>query len=164
MSLYLKWGGIGMLMIGALLVSREYEKYLDKRLGEYRGLVAMISHAESEIAKSLAHGEGLWRTFHDDALERCGLLTLLREGESLQTAFEKSKTKMSLTADAKEKISVLFSGLGKGYVESELKTINNIKESLTDRLKNEEESAEKNLKIARALLLGGALCAVIMII
>lgn len=162
MSLYIRWGGIALIMIAALLVSREYEKYLDKRVCEYRGLVAMISHAESEIAKSLAYGEGLWRTFHDDALEKCGLLPLLREGEGISSAFGKIKEKTSLTSEAKEKISVLFAGLGKGYAESELKTINDIKESLTVRLKYEEESAEKNLKIARALLLGGALTAAIM--
>ena len=52
MSLFFKWGGIALVMIGAMLVSREYESYLDRRICEYRGLVAMISHAESEIGKS----------------------------------------------------------------------------------------------------------------
>ena len=162
MSPFVKWIGIALLILGALLVGREYEKYLMRRVAEYRGLLALICHAEFMISRSLAYGKELWRGFSDDSLEKCELLPVLREGESLKNAFDKCKGKMSLTSEEKEKISLLFAGLGKGYAELELKTINNIKGSLATELKNEEDSSEKKLKIVRALLLGGALTIAIM--
>ncbi len=162
MSLYIKWGGIVLVMIGALLVSREYDRRLDRRISEYRGLVNLIAHAEAEITKSLAHGGGLWQGFSDDALENNGLLPLLREGESLKSAFDTCKGKMSLTFEAKERISGLFAPLGRGYRDSEIRLLGEIKDSLRGELDSESESAEKNKKIARALLLGGALTVAIM--
>ena len=162
MSLYIKWGGIALVMIGALLVSREYDRLLDRRILEYRGLVNLITHAEAEITKSLAHGSGLWQGFSDDALENSGLLPLLREGESLKNAFDKCKGKMALSTEAKERISALFAPLGRGYRDSEIRLLCEIKDSLSREYDSESESAEKNKKIARALLLGGALTVAIM--
>ena len=162
MSLYIKWGGIALVMIGAMLVSREYDRRLDRRIAEYRGLVNLIGHAEAEITKSLAHGSGLWQGFSDDALEKCGLLPLLREGESLKNAFDKCKCKMSLSAEARDRISSLFAPLGRGYRDSEVRMLGEIKDSLSAELDSQSESAEKNKKIARALLLGGALTVAIM--
>lgn len=162
MSLFFKWGGIALVMIGAMLVSREYESYLDKRICEYRGLVAMISHAESEIGKSLAYGEGLWSSFQSDELEKIGLLPLLRKGCSLKDAFDECKGKMTITRESKEEISELFATLGRGYRDSELRLLGEIKDSLSAELDLQSDAAEKNKKIARALLLGGALTVAIM--
>ena len=162
MTPIVKWLGIALLMAGALLVSREYEKYLARRLGEYGGLLALICHAEAVISRSLAYGEELWRGFSDEFLEKIQLLPLLRGGESLKSAFDKTKDKMSLTAKAKEEISDLLSTLGRGYRESELSALKKIKEALSSGLDAERTEAEKNVKIARALLLGGALTVVIM--
>ena len=162
MSLYFKWGGIALVMISALLVSREYDRRLDRRILEYRGLVDLISYAEAEITKSLAHGGGLWQGFSDGALEKCGLLPLLRKGESLKSAFDKCKGKMALSTEASERISTMLAPLGRGYRDSEIRLLGEIKDSLSKELDSESESAEKNKKIARALLLGGALTVAIM--
>ena len=162
MSLYFKWGGIALVMISALLVSREYSRRLDRRISEYRGLVDLIAYAECEITKSLSHGSGLWQGFSDVALEKCGLLPLLRKGESLKSAFDKCKGKTALSTEASERISELFAPLGRGYRDAEIRLLGEIKDSLSKELDTESESAEKNKKIAKALLLGGALTIAIM--
>ena len=162
MSIYFKWGGIALVMISALLVSREYSRRLDRRISEYRGLVDLIAYAECEITKSLAHGVGLWQGFSEDALEKCGLLPLLREGESLKNAFDKCKGKMALSAEASDRISAMLAPLGRGYRDSEIRLLGEIKDGLSKELDIESESAEKNKKIAKALLLGGALTVAIM--
>ena len=164
MSIYLRWGGVALLMIGALLVSRCYESYLKKRLAEYRGLLSLITHIEGGISKFLAYGDGLWRDFSDGALEKCGLLPALREGKSLSVAFEESRGNTSLSGDARERIAEAFNKLGKGYKDGELKLLSSVRESLTCELDSESAEAEKNIKVARALLLGGALAVGIMVI
>ena len=162
MSLYLKWGGIALEIIAALLISREYDRRLDRRISEHLGLVNLIAYAETEITKSLAHGGGLWQGFSDGALEKCGLLPLLREGESLKNAFDKCKGKMALSTEAKERISNLFVPIGRGYRDSEVRLLGEIKDSLSRELDSESESADKSKKIAKALLLGGALTVAIV--
>ncbi len=164
MSLYLRWGGAVLLMIGALLTSRAYESYLKRRIGEYRGLVSLIAHAEGEIAKFLAHGSELWRSFKDEALEKCGLLPALREGGSLFSAFQESCGNMSLSTAARQRLSELFKKLGQGYREGELSLLSSIKESLSAELDIESAEAEKNIKVVRALLFGGALCVAVMVL
>jgi hypothetical protein len=162
MNTFLRLGGAALVAIGALFVSKEYEKYLVKRGDEYRGLLALLSHAEGQISKFLAYGSALWRNFDDESLERCGLLPELRDGKGLSEAFEVCAPKMSLPRAVVKEISKSLSSLGNDYLEGELSALREIRERLTELLKNEEEQREKNIKVVRALLLGGALCAIIL--
>lgn len=164
MTDYLRLGGAALIMIGALLICHSYESYLKKRLSEYRGLVSLISHAEGEISGFLTYGSELWRSFSDDALEKCGLLPLLREGRSLAEAFVESVGKMSLSKDLSESLAADFKKLGKGYKDSELKLLSSIRERLAKELDTESVESEKNIKVARALILGGGLTVGIMVI
>lgn len=164
MTVYLRWGGAALLMIGAMAVSYAYEKYLQKRISEYRGLVSLLDHAEREITKFLSYGSALWRGFQDDSLEKCGLLPILREGKALCSAFEAVSDKMSLSSSAKKRLAEDLARLGRGYKDGELTLIGSIKQSLSEELESESVEAEKNIKVARALLLGGALAVVIMVV
>ena len=164
MSIYLRWGGAILLMLGALFVSREYEKYLRRRVAEYRGLVSLINHAEDRIKKSLAHGSGLWRDFSDGAMERCGILDLLRSGEGLYSAFSACSDRLALSREAKARIAEELSTLGRGYMNDELERLSAVGSRLTAECEFEEADADKNIKVSRALLLGGALSAVILVI
>ena len=164
MSLWLRWGGGILLVFGALLVSREYERYLGRRISEYSGLALLIGHAKSMISKFLAHGEGLWRSFSNDALERVGLLAALREGRGLGEAFDLCRDKMSLPRSGAARLSEELHRLGGEYMGGELERLTALEQSLVSEGEAEEALAEKNIKVARALLLGGALVALISVI
>lgn len=164
MNIYLRVGGAALVSIGALFISREYEKYLKKRGDEYRGLVALISHAEGQMSGFLAYGSALWRNFEDEAMENCGLLGELREGKGLAESFLACSHKMSLPKGVVKEIFKSLGAVGKSYLDVELQTLGEIKARLTELLKAEEEQREKNIKVARALLLGAALCAIILAI
>ncbi|MBQ8414438.1 MAG: hypothetical protein IJX58_04245 [Clostridia bacterium] len=161
---YFRLGGAAMLMLGAIFISRAYEGYLNRRIAEYRGLIALLSHAEGKISRFLSHGCELWRDFSDEALEKCELLKHLREGVDLKEAFEMVKDKMSLSKNASARLTERLSSLGRGYKDSELSLLSSIKEHLTAEMNSESEEAEKNIKVVRALLLGGALAMAIMVI
>lgn len=159
---YLRIGGAILVMIAAAYGSYSYEKYINRRLEEYKGLVALVSHAESKISSFLSHGRGLWQGFSNEALESVGLLPALRNGESLSSAFESCLEKMSLSASAKTAVSEKLKGLGEGYMERELKILQGLGEHLSAELEAETEKGEKNVKVARALLLGGGLAVMIL--
>ena len=159
---YLRIGGAILLMVAAVYGSYRYEKYINCRLAEYKGLIALISHAQSKISGFLSHGSRLWEGFSNEALESCGLLAALRSGENLASALEGCKEKMSLSGSARLDLAERLRGLGEGYMDSELKILAGIKEHLTAELEVEIDKGEKNVKVARALLLGGALAVMIL--
>ena len=162
MNYYLRLLGAMLVGVGAILLLRRYERYLRTRLEEYRGLISLIDHAEGEISKFLTYGSELFRNFSCEALERCGLLSAISEEGGLYAAFIKCRGRMSLSAAAKEELGSMLSALGTGYREGELALLRRISDSLGASLKEEEAAAEKNISIARALLIGGSLVAVIM--
>ncbi len=162
--IYLRLLGAGLILAAALLLCGEYSARLNKRLAEYRGLLALLSHARLKIEKSLSYGSMLWQGFCDDVLEKNRLLPLLREGRGLYEAFEECKGEFALSSSVAEELSAAFSTLGGGYMDRELEALSKISDSLQERLNGESVAAEKNIKIARALLIGGALTVGILII
>lgn len=164
MSLYFRLGGAALVMIAALLISRYYEKYLLKRVDEYSGLVLLVTHMENEITKYLAYGNRLWSNFRHDGLEKCGFLPVLRECGSISEALSNVGDRMSLSRASREHLAESFSRLGRGYLDEELGLLSEIKDSLSAELDTERIEAEKNIKVVRALLLGGALAVVVMVI
>lgn len=164
MSLYIRLGGAAVVMIAALLISRCYEKYLLKRVDEYSGLVLLVRHMENEITKYLAYGSRLWSDFRHDGLEKCGFLPALRECGSICEALSNIGDRMSLSRVSREHLAESFSRLGRGYLDEELSLLSEIKDSLSEELDTERIEAEKNIRVVRALLLGGALAVVVMVI
>lgn len=162
--IFLRLVGAALLLAAAIFLSREYSSYLEGRLSEYRGLVALLSHAEEKIERSLSFGEELWRDFQDDVMEKCGLLPLLREGKGIAEAFGECIADFSLPIGIKAEISEALSTLGRGYRDSEIKKLSDIRTRLTEALNSETLAAEKNVKVAKALLIGGALTVGILII
>ena len=164
MSLYLRWGGAALIMIAALFACREYSVYAEKRILQHKGFIALISHAEEMISKFLAKGIELWQDFSDSALEECGFSSHLREGRSLSEAFSACEVGICLPKDVKEELRDFFSGFGKSYKDGQLSSLSEFRKRLENRLKEEELSLEKSLKVTKALIIGGALAVVILII
>ena len=154
--------GAGVIMIFAIVVGREYSDYAGRRAEQLRGFLYLICHIRGRISRFLAFGDGLCYGFECDALESVGFLPLVREGTNLYDAFEKCKSRLSLSGAQKKILSDFFLGFGMDYKDGEL-------ERMTDFLANYEKITErdvenmtKNVQVARALLFGGALWAGIM--
>ncbi len=156
--------GGGLLLGGAVLASREYSAYLDRRLADYRGLLALLEHARGMIDRYLSYGAELWRGLENEAMERCGLLPLLKEGLGLGVAFARCMQGLALSAEAKKRISEELSGLGGAYRSGELDALTALRDRLLSECESERQAAEKNKRIATALMVGGALAVLVMII
>lgn len=164
MSLYLRFFGGGLVLLSALAASSEYSSYAERRLAQYSGLLALLSHAEGMISRFLSSGDGLWRGFENEELEKIGLLPLLREGKTLSKAFLECEGRFVLSKEAKERIKDFLSTSGRGYMEGEVAAFSGFRAQLDTEMKAEKERLEKNVKVTRALLLGGALAFLILII
>ena len=164
MGLWLRWGGALAVIVGSFFVCREYEKYLARRLGELIGLRDLISHARGMIEKYLSYGAELWRGFTNEALESCGLMDALREGRGLSEAFASCGDRMALTAEERAELACDFARLGKGYKSGEVSLLDTLENKLCEMADGESDQAEKNIKVFRALLLGGALVVVITVV
>ena len=164
MSAFGRFVGGGLVVLAAMLASNAYSDYAKRRILQYSGLIALFSHAEGMILSFLASGDGLFRDFRSDELERVGLLPLLRGGTSLKNAFSKCESKFALSKKTLERIKEFLSSLGKGYKDAEISSICAFRLSLEEEMKIEAETLDKNVKVARALLIGGSLAFLIMII
>ena len=164
MNILWRFAGGGLVVLSAMLASKSYSEYAKRRLLQYSGLISLRAHAEGMISRFLSSGDGLWRNFQNDELERVGLLPLLREGNFLKDAFLKSSKNFDLSKEAIERITKFFSTAGSNYKEGEVASLFKFRSQLEAEQKSEEEALDKSVKIARALLLGGSLAFVIMII
>ena len=151
-------------MIAALFFCREYSLYAERRILQYKGFLSLLSHAEGMISRFLAKGEELWRGFSDSALEECGFLSDLREGRGLKEAFSSCENRLCLPRSVKDELSAFFSDFGRSYKEGQLSSLSAFRSSLEERLKAEEADLEKSVKVTKALILGGAMSVVILII
>ena len=164
MSAFWRFTGGGLVVLSAILASNAYSEYAKRRLLQYSGLIALLTHAEGMISRFLSSGDGLWRGFKNEELERVGLLPLLREGESLKSAFLKCEGAFALEKEAIERITKFLSTSGSNYREGEVAAISAFRNQLEAEFKTEEETLDKSVKVTRALLLGGSLAFLIMII
>lgn len=162
--IYLKWCGAALVMISALFFGREYSTYAERRADEGESFIRLLAHIEKMIdSYLLPHGE-LFLGFSDERLEKCGFLGKLREGSGLSVAFSSASDKLLICESIKTRLAEYFSGFGKGYKEAELSRLRECRTDVEKMLSNERAELEKNVKVTRALLLGGAAGIMIMII
>lgn len=164
MTLYFRLFGGGLLVLSAVLASLEYSRYADLRLLHYSSLASLFDHAGGMISKFLLKGDELWRSFRNEALEKIGLIDRLREGESLSSAFEKCENSLALSKETKEKIKKILASAGREYRNGAAEAYLSIAKWLEEEKNSEKERLNKSVKVTRALLIGGALAFLILII
>lgn len=164
MSDFLRILGGALLLLCALLVGREYSAYAGRRIAEHQGFIALISHSEGMIGRFLSSGDELWRGFDNEALERVGFLPLIKDGKDADSAFSTVKGRLSLGDEAKKKVEEFFKDFGSGYKDQEIARISALRAELETSLKSETAELEKNSRVLNALLVGGALGLIILLV
>ena len=144
-------------MISALLIGREYNRYVEKRIGELIGFVGLLNHAKSEISMYLKPASKILRGFENESLERIGFISVARESGNLEEAFSKCSERLSLGKETKKILYECFSGFGQGYSAQEILRIERYAASLEKILEREREELPKNARMVSTLLLAGAL-------
>ena len=164
MTFYLRIFGGGLVVLSAVFASLEYSGYAERRLLHYSSLALLFAHAGGMISRFLSRGDELWRGFRNEALEKIRLLDRLREGESLSSAFEKCENSLALSKETKEKIKKILASAGQEYRNGAAEAYLSIAKWLEEEKNSEKERLDKSVKVTRALLIGGALAFLILII
>ncbi len=153
----LKYCGIALLLFGALSLSRDYTRYCARRLEVCRAFLFFIKHIRAKVGRYLSPRSQWCSDFQDKTLEELGFLPAVRGGKSLLEAKDTHLRGSLLPSDASEALSALFSELGRGYLDEELRSLDGAISALGEICERESLESTRSARIAKTLILGAAL-------
>lgn len=164
MSELLKYAGLFLIAIAALLLCRRYGAYAERRVAETRGFLNLLRHVRGRIASFLEPLPRAVRGFSDGALESLGFLTRLREGEALPEAYLAVMGKCSLSKEVRRLLEDTLCALGRGTRDETVSYVDGRISELSELLAAEEVELERSVKLTRTLICAAALGIVILFI
>ena len=136
-----------MVLVSVLFFSDGYIKYTKKRLLECEGFLAFISHLRLQMSCYLKPIKELCDGFYSKPLDESGFLDYVCERGNVYEAYKMAEGSLSLSKEERELVSGLFSSLGEGYLEDELKLIDAYRERLEAHFLRLKKEAPKNSKL-----------------
>ena len=102
-------------------------------------------------------------SFDSDELSECGFLPI-REAGDIRRAFYDSHAPEMLGQECTRVLDSLFSSLGTGYLEDEVRLIDLHRSQLAELVDRERAEADRQVKLIRTLTASAALGVIILII
>ena len=162
MSGALRYVGAICIVVCAFLLSRSYSSYIKRRVSECECFLLLISHVEKMIRCFLSPVSDIFSKFECNEAKVMSFVCGVRDGKALSDAFAECECELALGKDGKKILSELFSELGRGYKDGTLSLVASARSELEKYTAREREEGEKNLKLATALLVGGAVGVVLL--
>lgn len=163
MNYLVKTIGSVLLLYAALFITREYEKFLGRRLGVCLGFCELISHVRRRVEGYLTPADRLLDGFECGALEDVGYMSKARNS-GLRNAYFEVEGALPLDCATREALSEFFTDFGKDYKEETVKAADRALSALrgcADRMSCENE---KSLRLWRAVAVAAALGVIILLI
>ncbi len=159
----IKFIGITIILSASLLLRAELSRARRRRLLICEELYRFVLHIRHRISCFLAPPSELCEGFESDVLSECGFLESMKFGESPASGFEKSRISNSLNAQEARVLQALFSGIGCGYMEDEIKHIDMKSSEFLELLVSERAATERDVKLIGTLTVTFTLGAVILL-
>lgn len=159
----LKLVGMLIFLSGILLVCRELTVRRKRRLAICEELGMLISHIRLQIGCFLRPLDELLVGYSSDLLEETGFLRKAKN-EGLSAAFRNMKASLPLTKEEKAVIERLFSSLGAGYMQDEIKLIDAANAEFNTLLERNRASLTSDIKLHNTLLTAAAIGLVIFLV
>lgn len=159
----LKLIGVCAMAAGTLLVCRELADKRKKRLFLCEEFYRFVSHIRLQISCFLRPVSELAEGFRSDILSEIGFLPSIAE-QGIFGAFESVCERISLSEEEKRILGGLFSSLGTGYMENEIKQIDAYSAELYRLLENERADLPKRSRLVNTLLTAASLGIIILLI
>ncbi len=156
--------GIIAVMLSALVISREYARYMKKRELECEAFLEFIAHLRIQLGCFLRPLREAAAGFSSEALERVGFLGAVGSAESICKAYGSVKKRLSLSEAESRPLEALFSSLGSGYLEDELKLIDICEAEMRDAAEKIKVQSPKNIKLISTLSVTAAIGFFILVI
>ena len=156
---------IGMLFILSSAIAFSLERSLleERRLKTLEELHRFIERTKFEIGCYLRPISEIAADFHSETLSSLGFFTDLERG-GIYSAYLKLESKISFSEDLQKLFRRLFSMLGNGYAEDQLKLIEVASSELSEIIKHERTRVPKQKKLSLTLSCAGALALIILLI
>lgn len=153
-----------MVLLAALIFSREYSNYMRKRLRECGGFLSFISHMKIQVGCFMRPVGELASGFSSKPLSEVGFIASLEKSDGIYEAYKEVEPRLSLSKNEKEVLETLFSSIGDCYLDEGMKMIESAyvrTQGLYDSLSKE---CPKSIKLVSALSVTAALGFFILVI
>lgn len=149
----MRYIGLALLVLAVCLVCSLYRSLSASRVRVLEEFVRLVKHASSRVSAYFeppsAWASG-WRSECDGVEE---FLSLVRGGAATSEAFSSVADGLSLSAEAKGRLSSLFSELGRGTVAAEGQEIDRAVRELGVLLERERSESEERVRISAVMAL-----------
>ena len=159
----LKLVGICILLFTSILISRELVAQRRRRLALCEELLRFVCFLRLQIGCFLRPVPEVVADFHSDELTACGFLPLRDDGD-LAFAFSSSVAPDIVGAGCAQVLTSLFSSLGSGYLDDEIRLIDAHTSQLGQIVELERVEAARQARLIRTLTASASLGLVILII
>ena len=153
-----------MILLSVLVFSDSYSQHTKKRLLEYEGFLAFISHVRLQMSCYLKPTRQLADGFYSKPLAESGFLEYVGECENIYEAYERAECRLALSKEERRLLAGLFSSLGEGYLNDELKLIDAYRSQLEEGYLRLKKDAPKNSKLISTLSVTVAVGFLILVI
>ncbi len=159
----LKLIGICILLFTSILISRELVRQRQRRLAVFEELLRFVGFLRLQIGCFLRPVPEVVANFHSDELCACGFLPLA-DGADLESAFSSSDAPRIVGTECARVAESLFSSLGTGYLEDEIKLIDAHRAQLSELVEGERAESARRVRLVRTLTASVSLGLIILIV
>ena len=153
----MKFIGICTLLFTFALVSRELVARRRRRALVYEDCYRFIQHVRLQVGCYLKPVSEVASGFESSLLYDTGFLSCVKEGVSPREALEASSLRRDLGEEGYRVLFYMFSALGGGYMDDEVKLIDECASSFLNLLERERSEAPRGLRLIRTLCGAAAL-------
>ena len=162
MSWLFRYTGAVLMMICATVIAFGYKRYVARAERERDGFSELIDYMRIRIDCYLSTVGEMFSDFRCDAIEP--FLTRVRNGERVEAAFGLSRRVFAIGKEGADILERLFSLLGREYKSGVISSIDSSRAAFLEYSAKAREEEKKNVRLVCALLLGGVLGVVILLI
>ena len=153
--------GFFMIAAAAIAASLEYSKRVRKRLRESECFLEFIRHMRIQLGCFMRPPCDLGRGFSSCEID--GFVSGISDN-GIRAAYESAESGLSLSPNEKDILRGLFSSVGSGYLEDELKRIDKAEDAFLREYNDFKARAAKDVKLVSALSATAAVGIFIIII
>ena len=158
----IKMIGSALVLVGAAIVGGEIRASRRAKLALREELYRFLLHIRLQISCFLRPPCEMCIGFESKELRETKFLDELASGEGLLGAFSASRLSELLSDEEGRVICELFSSLGGGYVEDEIKILDAYTEKFLECLEAERRKYSRDVRLVRTLSASGALGVIIL--
>lgn len=160
----MKYIGAFIVSIAALLMSKEYSRYIKKREVQCEEFLSFIAYMRIQISCFLRPSREIAKGFSGEELERIGFIDAVERGESLYEAYKATENSLVLKFREREILKTLFSSLEECYLDDGIRIIDSSYKEMEGVCRKIREERPKNVKLAATLSVTASIGFLILIL